>query len=436
MTMNFLARRAGIVGAFIMAAMRCGGEQAAWSSPPGIPSPGAATPGADPSTAPLVVPGQPPAQLPTVRHVVGSTVKLEQLVGDVDKERHQDTRGQSYSRYQIEGTDLGYSFEHAGRATFLFGDTMGRLDAALDTIAVTDASDPEAGVRLDFLTEGDRYLTIRPPGITMGPFEVPVSGIELGGQTYVVVKTNHSMDKDNPTDMTVLTRWTPPASFQPLRTISRLPSGRFSKISLHLQTAEAPGLPTGGPWVLMWGTGIYRASDAYLAIIPAAHFEDGQGTLYFTAVDATGAVTWSPREADARPVVQDGTMGDLSVTWCKDLGLWLMTYDRRNPGGIAFQCARTPWGPWSAQEIVFDARRDHAIGKFIHDSNAPADDGLAGPVIGKGRNKPGAVHGGHYAPYVVERWTKAQNGKLAIYYVMSTWNPYVVVLMKSAFTVQ
>jgi hypothetical protein len=383
-----------------------------------------------------VVPGQPSAPLPAVQHIVGSTVKLEQLIDDVDKERHKDTRGQSFSRYGIMGTDLGYSFEHAGRVTFLFGDTVGRLGAAADTIAVTDAVDPEAGVRLDFLTEGDSYLTIRPPGIDMGAFEVPVAGIDLGGQTYVAVKTNHSRDRDNPTDITVLTRWTPPASFQPVRTISRLPSGRFSKISLHLQTAEYPGLPAGGPWVFMWGTGLYRASDAYLAITPAAHFEDGQGTLYFTGADATGAVSWSPREADARPVVQNGTLGDLSVTWCKDLGLWLMSYDRRNTPGIAFQYSRTPWGPWSAPDVIFQPQRDHGIGRFIHDSDAPIDDGLAGPVIGKGKANPRAVHGGFYAPYVVERWTKAQNGKLQIYYVMSTWNPYVVVLMKSAFTVQ
>jgi hypothetical protein len=82
-------------------------------------------------------------------------------------------------------------------------------------------------------------------------------------------------------------------------------------------------------------------------------------------------------------------------------------------------------------QIIFNAMRDGAIGKFIHNPQAVPDDGLAGPVIGKGQANPQAVHGGAYAPYVVERWTKVQGSELSIYYVLSTWNPYVVVLMKS-----
>jgi hypothetical protein len=71
------------------------------------------------------------------------------------------------------------------------------------------------------------------------------------------------------------------------------------------------------------------------------------------------------------------------------------------------------------------------MGAFIHDPRVSPDDGLAGPVIGKGRANPRGVRGGEYAPYVVERWTKVNGSELDLYYVMSTWNPYVVVLMKS-----
>jgi hypothetical protein len=85
---------------------------------------------------------------------------------------------------------------------------------------------------------------------------------------------------------------------------------------------------------------------------------------------------------------------------------------------------------------MFNAARDGALGKFIHNPRAEPDDRLAGPVIGKGRANPGAVHGGAYAPYVVERWTKLQGSELALYYVLSTWNPYVVVLMRSRLRVE
>jgi hypothetical protein len=378
------------------------------------------------------------ATAPVIRYVPGSTVKLEQLLGEEDKEQHQPTLSRTLTRYGLEGTDLGYSFEHDGRVYFLFGDTVGRLDRALDTIATTDETNPEQGVRLDFLTVGNDYLTIQPPGISMGAFETPIGGISLGRQMYVAVRTNHAQDWS--TDRSVLTKFTLPSSFQPLRTISQSPAGRFLTMSLHTEQGSEPtmGLPPGGPFVMIWGTAQYRKSDAYLSIVPAANFETGQGTRYFAGLDAAGAPIWSENESDAQPIVKNGTLGDLSVTWCKDLGLWLMTYDSRAPAprGILFSYSRTPWGPWSEPQILFNEVRDGALGKFIHDPRAKPDDGLAGPVIGEGQANLAAVQGGAYAPYVVERWTKVQGSKLDLYYVLSTWNPYVVVLIKSRLKVE
>jgi hypothetical protein len=373
---------------------------------------------------------------PALRYIAASTAKVEQLLGEEDKQLHQPTLSRTFTRYAIEGTDLGNSFEHDGRVYFLFGDTVGRLRHALDTIATTDARDPEAGVRLDFLTSGSDYLTIQPPGISMGPFEVPVAGLSLNGQIYVAVSTNHSEDRS--TDRSVLTKFTPPAKFQPLRTISQLPDGHFVKMSVHTEPVPIAGLPPGGPLILVWGSGPYRRSDAYLSVVPQAGFESGKGVRYFAGLDPAGAPIWSDTESAATPIVRNGTMGDLSVTWCKDLNLWLMTYDSREPAprGILFSYSRTPWGPWSEPQIIFNAMRDGALGKFIHNPQANPDDGLAGPVIGKGQANPQAVHGGAYAPYVVERWTKVQGPELTIYYVLSTWNPYVVVLMKSRLHVE
>lgn len=314
---------------------------------------------------------------------------------------------------------------------FLFGDTDGKLGKALDTIATTDAVDPEKGVRLDYLMNGKNYLTVQPPGISMAAFETPIGGISLGGQMYVVVRTNHAADWS--TDRSVLTRFTLPDTFQPLRTISQAPAGRFLTQSLHIQPGPIAGLPAGGPFVFVWGTGYYRQSDAYLLIVPAAAFESGQGTRYFAGMNASGGPTWSANEADAQALVKNGTMGDISVTWCQPLNLWLMTFDSRAPAvtGIQFCYSATPWGPWSAAQTIFDEVRDGALGKFIHDPKIQPDDGLEGPVIGVGHSNPAAVKGGTYAPYVVERWTKVQGSELDLYYVMSTWNPYVVMLMKS-----
>jgi hypothetical protein len=193
----------------------------------------------------------PLASEPVLRYVAGSTVKVEQLVGEEDKQLHQLTLSRTATRYGIEGTDLGNSFESGGRVYFLFGDAVGRLRRALDTIATTDAHDPENGVRLDFLKSGSEYLTIQPPGISMGAFEVPVAGISLGGQVYVAVSTNHSEYRS--TDRSVLEKFIPPATFQPLRMISQPPDGHVVKMSLQIEPETIAGLPPGGPFILVLG---------------------------------------------------------------------------------------------------------------------------------------------------------------------------------------
>ena len=386
----------------------------------------------EPTTAAPGNSGQAPTPgTPALNYLSGSTVKLEQLNGEEDKQLHQPTLSQTFTRYGVQGSDLGYSFEHQGLVYFLFGDTVGKLDKALDTLASTDAVDPEKGVRLDYLMDGKDYLTIQPPDISMGAFETPIGGISLGGQMYVVVRTNHAADWS--TDRSVLTRFTLPATFQPLRTVSQSPAGRFLTQSLHAQPGAIAGLPAGGPFVLVWGTAHYRLSDAYLAIVPVANFETGQGTLYFAGFNGSETPAWSANEAGAAAVVKNGTMGDISVTWCQALSLWLMTFDSRPPAptGIQFCYSKTPWGPWSATQTIFEAVRDGALGKFIHDPKIKPDDGLEGPVIGAGQANPAAVQGGAYAPYLVERWTRVQGQELDLYYVLSTWNPYVVMLMKS-----
>ncbi len=372
----------------------------------------------------------PLAAAPPVRltYVPGSTAKLEQLVGDYDKERKAPTATRSLSRYGIEGTDLGYSFEHDGRLYFLFGDTVGRDGG--DVIGTSDATDPEHGLHLDFLTEHDgRYLRVAPPGIEMKGFDVPVSGISLGGHLFVVVKTGHT--RGAATDRSVLTELDlGTGAFKVLRTISRLPAGRVIKMSMHEQMGPIAGLPPGGPYVLIWSSGVYRSSNAYLSVVPAATFESGEGTRYFAGLKGSRP-TWSERESEAAPIVEHPTIGDLSVTWAPALHLWLMTYDSRDPRGVVFRYSATPWGPWSDLQIIFKVARDGS--GFIHRKGR--DDGLAGPVIGRGKANPEGVAGGAYAPYAIERFTRLDGDTLSLYYVLSTWNPYVVVLMRSQFEV-
>jgi hypothetical protein len=375
-----------------------------------------------------------PSEAASLVYVPGSTEKLEQLIGDFDKQRQVDTANRTFERYRIRGTDLGNSFEHEGQLYFLFGDTVGRFGG--DVVATSRTTDPEEGLRLDFLTDADgNYLKVEPTGLSMEGFEVPVAGISLGGQAYVAVKTNHLGNPSgvSETDMSVLTRFdTAKGSFTPLRTISRQPDGKVIEMSMHLEVEPLEDLPPGGPYVLIWSAGPYRSSDAYLSVVPVSGFETGDGTRYFAGFGADGKPAWSESEADAKPVVAHPTIGEFSVTWAAPVGMWLMTYASRTPRGIVLRYSTTPWGPWSEAQIIVDPRRD-GTSAFIHQANS--NDGLAGPVIGPGGKNPEPVQGGMYAPFVIERFTRLDAGTLTLYYVLSTWNPYVVVLMKSSLTV-
>jgi Domain of unknown function (DUF4185)/TIR domain len=389
-----------------------------------------------PATVPAAARSAKPSREVALHYVDDSTVKLEQLIGDEDKERHKPTANQTFTRFGVEGTELGSSFEHQGHIYFLFGPTLGRSPGLSNTIATSDTTNPTGGVHLEFLTNGGKYIAVQPTSVTMAPMDVPLAGISLDGQMYVAISTNFT--KGRATERSVLTKFAAPETFQTMRTISELPDGRFIRMSMHAQPENIAGLPPGGPFILTWGTGRYRESDAYLSIVPAGQFETGKGIRYFAGLHASNAPTWSDNESDASAIVKDGTLGDLSVTWCKELGLWLMAYDRRTqPNGIAFSYSRTPWGPWSEPEILFNPVRDNALGRFIHGPMRKIDDGLAGPVLGQ-RNRVNAadVRGGAVAPYVVERWTKVQGSELELYYLMSTVNPYVVVLMKSTLRIE
>lgn len=412
----------------VSAAVLKGNSAAAASSPvTAQPSPlPSKTPAALSSAAPAK-----PAKEVTLSYISDSSVKLEQLIGDEDKETHKPTLSQTQAHFGVEGTALGSSFEHQGKTYFLFGSIVGRSPRSVHGLALTDAASADAGVKLDFVTSGSNLVAIQPPDVAMSPMDDPAGGISLGGQMYVAISTNfhagHAADKS------VLTKFVPPATFQPLRTISQLPNGRFLRLSMHEQAGPTAGLPPGGPYIFIWGTGKYRESDAYLSIVPAGDFESGKGVRYFSGLDAAKAPTWSDSESDATPVVKEGTLGDVSVTWCKDLSLWLMTYDRRTlpDNGIAFSYSRTPWGPWTDPQIIFNAGRDRGYGKFIHNPRRKVDDGLSGPLFRPRKEDPEDVSGAAYAPYVVERWTRVQGSELNLYYLMSTGNPYLVVLMKS-----
>ena len=377
---------------------------------------------------------------PRLTFIPGSTQKVEQLVGDVDRETKRPTLSRTEERFGVIGTDLGYSFEHEGKLYFLFGDTVARGGTG-DSIATTTAQSGEGGVRLDFLTGPDgQWLKVRPPGVSMATNEVPLAGVSIGGRIYLMVRTNRTAGASTGSDVSKLVRFDEQARrFEVLRDVSRLPAGRFIQVSLYHASTPVAGLPSQGPAVLMWGNGAYRKSNAYLAVTPAQNWATGEGTRYFAGLDAAGEPTWAADESRAAPLFEQPVIGDHSVTYVPQVGLWVMLYDAwpgrpdRPDAGVQLRTSMTPWGPWSAPEQVLRPV-DAAKGRLMHMANT--DDGLEWPLKKFNGMSRRPEQGAIYAPYVIERFTRVEGDRLKLYYTLSTWNPYVVLLMRSEFKVQ
>lgn len=366
-----------------------------------------------------------------LRYRRGNTVKLEQLIGDWDSHLDIPVLNQTLSDYGLIGTDLGQPFEHNGNVVYLFGDTMGTRGFVESSLASSWTQDPEKGLALDFYTDETGYvLRIRPPGLRMAGFEVPSGGMSIDGQMYFIVKDQATEEPMGMTFRSVLIRFDEERrEFVPVREFSPY-GGKFAEVVARPAPEGLVGLPFDGPAMLLWGSGeYYRKGSLYLAVTRPEEIEEAERMYYFAGFDDGGMPTWAKTEAEAVPVVRHSQIGEFSVVYSEDLEIWLLAYNSGAPRGINLQWAHQPWGPWERSQVIFEPWLDGGYAQFMHALNMP-DASLAGPVINP---QPPAVEqwGGEYAPYMIERFLRHRDGRLTIYYLMSTWNPYVVVLMRT-----
>ena len=437
------------------------------------------------SGAPAV--GQP---VPVLTWLTNSSVKLEQVNGDVDWEAKAQgsnllTASQTVTRFHILGNGLGYSFEDNGKLIFLFGDTISENTTnwnyhAADPLAWSTNTDGETPLLLNFFTNTPSPITnefgvvtnffpifVKPAGIKMGPDDVPNAGISLSSGVFLLCNTGSDTANTNiapqTNDYSVLVTFDETNLWLSTNTYA---TNFFvtNRVVSALNTNLDPRSPLQGHFinvsmreygtnVMMFGTGEYRSGDVFLCMIPTANFVSGAGTLYFAGL-TNGQPAWSSAESNCVPVVQDnptngppwpnddGTAGNVSVIHPTNLDLWLMTYDggrgtgprKEQTTGVYFSSAPQPWGPWSTPQLIFNKYRDGGAGVFIYDP-ATNDARLAGPTVDPTTAPPATTPGGDFAPIMIERFTRVTNGALFIYYTLSTWNPYAVVKMRSAFTI-
>ena len=179
----------------------------------------------------------------------------------------------------------------------------------------------------------------------------------------------------------------------------------------------------------MFGSGHYGKSDVRLAYQPADKIESASSICYFQGLDDQGLPGWSCREEDAVPLFDQPCVGELSVTFNRFIGKWIMLYNCGTERQVInLRTADFPWGPWSDPQVIFDAKRDGGFCRFIHLSREVEHcDNLED--VGR-RNESGDPYG----PYQFEDLATGDKNSTTIYFTMSTWNPYTVVLMKTTLT--
>lgn len=341
--------------------------------------------------------------------------KISQLVGDFDRERQQPTDNRTGERYSLAGTDLGVPFRHRGKTFLLFGDS-GPPEHE-DPLAFSSDEDLDDGLDLAFYRRGDgRFAPVEIPGISLGEYEVPMEGVSLGESMLVYATTGHTPQK-------TMGRSVVARSDDDGRTFEllyELSEQHFINVSVVRRPPD-----DGSDDLILFGSGDYRRSNVHLARQPIDRATSRESIRFFAGLDADGKPRWSRQESEAQALFEHPVVGELSASWNRFLGVWILLYNSSDPRGIVMRTAEQPWGPWSDPQVVFDPWQDEGYCHFIHASweRQRCDD-----VHDPGRER---EWGGEYGPYQFEHFASGDDDFSTIYFTLSTWNPYTVVLMRA-----
>jgi len=418
---------------------------------------------------------------PTITYVANSTQKVCQLVGQTDNETGEPTPSRTASRYGIAATDQGFSFMHDGRVWFLFGDSWPTTTfqshpnastrypadpSGFDNDSIASAAPSARGSCpvLDFVSESEPVpgayanpsLTRNGVPVSLRINETPMAGIDVNGNVYATFTTGNPVDAG-------LAGNCPPGSVQPGQTCAGHPTESVMGVlepggTLQfkaLYTLSAPSTPYGNGakfvrnsiergndgYIYIWGApGVWQAGESapYLARLRPANIATGDGIEYFSGYLPNGRPNFEPGESNATPLFNDSPSctSYLGQQWNPYVHQWIMIYNcaddtAAHPFGVWMRTAPNPWGPYSAPQTIFNPIRDHGYCYFIH-SNGACPNGSPNPT-----NSDHGV-GEYYAPFFIANWTtgtfatRTEAATSTLYYTLSTWNPYGVVILKSA----
>lgn len=356
-----------------------------------------------------------PAQ-PDIHYKPGSTRRINQLTGDWDRPYGIPTTNQTDTQALLYATDLGSTFEHKGQLVFLFGDTWGGRDGLLDTMGFSDSTSPwDVEMTIPVSYDGI-WRPMLPPGLNYAEFRVPSHGISVNGDMYVV------FTQSAPTGELMKRSWmirstNDGASWQTLYQLDNSTIANPTFVNVWLEERDG--------YIYMFGCGEYRQSSPMLARMPKSEFPAKSSWRYYAGKNTQGDPVWSPSIGNAQTLFHHNQLGEFSCCWIDTLNCWVMLYNSGSPRGITMRTAAQPWGPWSSPRVIMEPTRDQAYGYYMHVSSDVAQVDFFSDF---GRE---SEWGGEYGPYLIPRFTSGTPEECELFYTLSTWNPYQVVMMRS-----
>lgn len=261
-----------------------------------------------------------------------------------------------------------------------------------------------------------------------------------------------------------------------VRTVNNFDPARVNGAGNDYNPAD--GVAPSAEKVFIWGRPGFAGANAagmsaklYFAYVDMPHYS-GSGQLswspqYFAGMNANNTPRFSSLQTDAvaldlsspgndKTLEKLDIVNQMSVSWVPALSKWVMLYGGdlpdevvqlflgsnaslavRNPNrAVHARFASQPWGPWSAPVEVL-AGGDPAVAPPLAGTQYAANGILFHPscagssCVASDPNRatePGRLYGAS----IIDAWTTARSGGATdLYWNVSTWNPYQVVLMRT-----
>ncbi|NKR62134.1 DUF4185 domain-containing protein [Rhodococcus hoagii] len=352
--------------------------------------------------------GAPNGALPVLS---GPTKALEMVTGP-------GSPNDTIDRFSVAGTDLGIMWDNgAGQVLMAFGDTVG--DCGIDgdqwrsnVLFRSNDANLADGMRIDsspldtpggnFSRQVIKGLLNLPPG-TMPEFTViPTGGVAVDGVQYVRWMSVRSWDvpgewTTNYSGLAFSTdngeNWTTdPATVRLNREgvldgldLPGVPNLATSNKNWQM-SAFVPGRGADSNYVYEFGTPSGRSGEARLARVPKADIRNLDAYEYRTGSG------WSQDIADAVPVIR-GNVSELSVQWNPYLGKYVGMYT--DMGGLKIRQSSDLINWSGTQTLIGSTALPSLYGGFMHP------------------------------------WTNKNGTDKNLYFVLTTWDRYNVIYMKT-----